>query len=462
MSLGGFYEQSNQHLSLAISADNERNWVQAKIHYLTCLEYLFAAHKAETNDVLKKKLAEKLDMVLRRCELLQEMIKQSQVILTSSAPHASPSFSPISLSNTEEAGRSEEPLPLKSTSSWFVTEKPNVAWNDVIGLEGPKQVIMETFDLPRQFPSLFNGARKPWTAMLLYGPPGTGKTLLVKALATKLQAASFFSVKSSDIVSKYHGESEKNIQQLFREARQQATNENPVIIFIDELDSLCADRQGGASGGDSAQAANDRIVTEFLQQLDGFASKNTYIFIVGATNIPWKLDSAVLRRFPKRLYIPLPNTLDRQRILQLNLNQNVHELEEGDFIALAKQSEGYGGSDLHSTILDALMCPLREFMNAKEFYRHPRTQKWIPIGQNLDEIHSKFGLSVEKKKMQWQQLDDVDIDQATMPVTRAHLEQSLRQRKPVTTRQHLQSYQEWSQAHEGIIQPETEKENSED
>ena len=125
-------------------------------------------------------------------------------------------------------------------SSAIVTEKPNVKWTDVAGLDAAKESLQEAVVLPIKFPQLFDETRKPWRGILLYGPPGTGKSYLAKACATECEGT-FFSISSSDLVSKWMGESEKLIKQLFKMAREA----KPSIIFIDEVDSLCGSRSEG-------------------------------------------------------------------------------------------------------------------------------------------------------------------------------------------------------------------------
>jgi vacuolar protein-sorting-associated protein 4 len=215
-----------------------------------------------------------------------------------------------------------------------MTEKPNVAWSDVAGLDQAKEALKEAVILPRKFPQLFVGKRQPWRGILLYGPPGTGKSFLAKAVATEADAQ-FFAVSSSDLVSKWQGESERLVKNLFEMARA----EEHAIIFIDEIDSLCGSRSEGESD------ATRRIKTEFLVQMQGVQTRSDGLLVLGATNIPWELDPAIRRRFEKRIYIPLPEAAARTRIIELNLgDETPHTLTQPDFNQLGHLCEGMSGS----------------------------------------------------------------------------------------------------------------------
>jgi len=164
---------------------------------------------------------------------------------------------------------------------------------------------------------LFVGKRTPWKGILLYGPPGTGKTHLAKACATEAEAT-FFSISSSSLVSKYMGESERLVRELFTMARENT----PAIIFIDEIDSLCSSRSEGEND------ATRRIKTEFLVQMQGVGNKDEGVLVLGATNVPWELDPAVRRRFEKRIYIPLPEAPARTTMFKLHVGTTPCDLNE--------------------------------------------------------------------------------------------------------------------------------------
>ena len=168
----------------------------------------------------------------------------------------------------------------------IVMEKPNVKWDDIAGLEVAKEALNLTVSMPQRMPRLFSGERKPWKGILLYGPPGTGKSYLAKAVATEAQNSTFFSISSADLVSKWQGESEKMVSNLFEVAREQ----KPSVIFIDEIDSLVSSRN------DNDNDATRRIKNQFLVQMDGVGMDTDGILVLGATNIPWSLDQGMRRR----------------------------------------------------------------------------------------------------------------------------------------------------------------------
>jgi vacuolar protein-sorting-associated protein 4 len=195
---------------------------------------------------------------------------------------------------------------------------------------------------------------------LLYGPPGTGKSYLAKACATEADGT-FFSISSSDLVSKWLGESERLVKQLFKLAREN----KPAIIFIDEIDSLCGSRSEGEN------ETSRRIKTEFLVQMQGVGNDNDGILVLGASNVPWELDPAIRRRFEKRIYIPLPDVHARVAQFKIRLGKTPNNLTEEDYFRLGHDTEGYSGSDITVVVKEAMMMPIRRCQTATKFRHTP-------------------------------------------------------------------------------------------
>lgn len=170
--------------------------------------------------------------------------------------------------------------------------------------------------------------------------------------------STFFAVSSSDLVSKWMGESEKLVSNLFSMAREKA----PSIIFIDEIDSLCGSR-GDAGESEAAR----RIKTEILVQMQGVSTSGGQVLVLAATNTPYSLDQAVRRRFDKRIYIPLPEATARAHMFKVHLGDTPHSLTEADFAALAARTDGFSGSDIAVAVKDVLFEPVRKTQEATHF-----------------------------------------------------------------------------------------------
>ncbi|XP_059159223.1 spastin-like isoform X2 [Physella acuta] len=234
--------------------------------------------------------------------------------------------------------------------SEIVDSGQEVLFSDIAGQETAKQALQEIVILPALRPELFTGLRSPARGLLLFGPPGNGKTLLAKAVANESKAI-FFNISASSLTSKWVGEGEKLVRTLFTAARQL----QPSIIFIDEIDSLLCERREGEND------ASRRLKTEFLVQFDGVSSSSEdRILVMGATNRPQELDDAVLRRFPKRVYVTMPDVQTRRVMLSHLLSKHGNPLTQKELDTLAKQTEGYSGSDLNSLAKDAALGPIRE------------------------------------------------------------------------------------------------------
>ena len=237
-------------------------------------------------------------------------------------------------------------------------EVPKVRWSDIGGLEDVKQELREAIEWPLKYPNKFRkfGIRPP-KGVLLFGPPGTGKTLLAKAVATE-SGANFVAVRGPEILSKWFGESERAIREIFKKARMAA----PCVIFFDEIDAIAPAR--GFTEGESH--AMERIVAQLLAEMDGIAPLENVV-VIAATNRPDLLDPALLRpgRLDRIIYVPPPDIKARFEILKIH-TRNVPLAKDVDLEELARMTEGYTGADLELLVREAVLLAMREDINCSE------------------------------------------------------------------------------------------------
>ncbi|KAH9331592.1 hypothetical protein KI387_003700, partial [Taxus chinensis] len=214
-----------------------------------------------------------------------------------------------------------------------------------------KHLLKEAVVMPIKYPKYFTGLLSPWKGILLFGPPGTGKTMLAKAVATECKTT-FFNISASSIVSKWRGDSEKLVKVLFELARHHA----PSTIFLDEIDAIISQRGDGRS----EHEASRRLKTELLIQMDGLMQTNDLVFVLAATNLPWELDAAMLRRLEKRILVPLPDPEARKSMFKELLPLQCDLEISYDF--MVENTEGYSGSDIRLVCKEAAMRPLRRLM----------------------------------------------------------------------------------------------------
>nr|AXL66108.1 katanin-like 2 protein short isoform [Xenopus tropicalis] len=267
-------------------------------------------------------------------------------------------------------------------------QNPNVRWDDIIGLDAAKRLVKEAVVYPIRYPQLFTGILSPWKGLLLYGPPGTGKTLLAKAVATECNTT-FFNISASTIVSKWRGDSEKLVRVLFELARYHA----PSTIFLDELESVMSQRGTGPGG---EHEGSRRMKTELLVQMDGLARSDDLVFVLAASNLPWELDYAMLRRLEKRILVDLPSKEARQAMIQhwlppVSNSSGVELRTDLDYSTLGAETDGYSGSDIRLVCKEAAMRPVRKIFDALE--NHHSEHKNLPV-ISLDTVTTSDFLEV--------------------------------------------------------------------
>ncbi|KLJ07909.1 vacuolar protein sorting-associated protein 4 [Blastomyces silverae] len=358
MSNTDFLGRAIDTVKKAIEHDNAGEYEKAYQTYYSALELFMLALKWEKNPKSKEMIRAKTGEYMERAEKLKNHLAGNDNRKKPSAVGANGKVSHGSGKGAKEDDDEDtEAKKLRSAlAGSILSDKPNVKWDDVAGLDQAKEALKEAVIMPMKFPHLFTGQRQPWKAILLYGPPGTGKSYLAKAVATEANST-FFSVSSSDLVSKWMGESERLVKQLFNMARES----RPAIIFIDEVDALCGPR------GEGESEASRRIKTELLVQMQGVGKDSEGILVLGATNIPWQLDIAIRRRFQRRVHISLPDLRARMKMFMLNVGSTPCHLTNADYRQLAEMSEGYSGSDISVVVQDALMQPVRKIQTATHY-----------------------------------------------------------------------------------------------
>lgn len=263
-------------------------------------------------------------------------------------------------------------------------ESPDVKWEEIGGLEDAIQQLKEAIEWPLKYPEVFEAAGiDPPTGILLYGPPGTGKTLLAKAVASESEA-NFISIKGPEVMSKWVGESEKAVREIFRKARQSA----PCIIFMDEIDSITPKRGGSHDSG-----ATERVVSQLLTEVDGL-SKLKNVVVIMATNRPDIIDPAILRpgRTDRYIAIDIPNLKAKKKIFQIH-TKNMPLADDVNVDELAKLAEGFSGADIAAAVKEAGMLAVREFISKSDSQEDTiknLKKKSITISQKL------FKLAIEK------------------------------------------------------------------
>lgn len=283
----------------------------------------------------------------------------------------------VTKKNDGDNAKNEEDEDVKK---WQTAKVPNIKFSDVAGLEDVKKAITIRMINPIKYPDKYKMyGKKTGGGVLLYGPPGTGKTMIAKAIANEV-GAKFYAVKGSDIVSKWVGDSEKNINSLFEEANKQ----DRAIIFIDEMDSLIGKR--------GVDTHNDKRVNEFLQQIDGFAGRNPNLLLLGATNRPWDIDSAAMRsgRFSQKIYLPLPDAPARKFMIEKNM-KGVPVAPDFGIDKIVAETEMYSGADLDELCDRAKDEPLLKAIATDSII--------LVTNQDFDNVLEKMPPSVTKSEL---------------------------------------------------------------
>merc|ERR1711970_429066 len=326
----------------------------------------------------------------------------------------------------------------KSTPSAIretVVEVPTVTWNDVGGLENVKRELQELVQYPVEHPEKFlKFGMMPSKGVLFYGPPGCGKTLLAKAIANECQA-NFISIKGPELLTMWFGESEANVRDVFDKARSAA----PCVLFFDELDSIAKSRGGSAGDGGGA---SDRVINQILTEMDGMGSKKN-VFIIGATNRPDIIDSAIMRpgRLDQLIYIPLPDDGSRMAILKSNLRKSP-VADTVDLPYLAKMTRGLSGADLTEICQRACKLAIRESIDA-DIKREKEKQKALAAKKPASKLATSKWAS---KATAGATTMDVDDEKDLVPeITKAHFEEAMKFARRSVSDNDIKKYEMFSQ-----------------
>ncbi|CBZ55412.1 putative vacuolar sorting ATPase Vps4 [Neospora caninum Liverpool] len=357
MDLSAYEENLDQAIRLSRQAterDKAGAFAEAFELYKVALDYWHVLCRGQTNALLKEKLYRKMGEYVARAEVLKHFLERQKQQSWQAYTKTPPAFA--SAASPSMACRSD-PL--------FATPVPH--GSSLCCSSAANQGSQPCASTP--FPHLLSS---PCASFLQADPrdsakrssdrgDGCGCTGSMQAddLTEEEKIKEKLNISSADLVSKWQGESEKLVRSLFAMARER----RPSIIFIDEIDSMC----GARSEGDSDSSR--RIKTEFLVQMQGLQKDAPGVLVLGATNVPWALDSAIRRRFERRVYIPLPDLRARLQLVSLSLGNTPHQLGDVHFQTLAVQTEGFSGADISVVVRDALFQPLRKCRAATHFKR---------------------------------------------------------------------------------------------
>jgi len=271
------------------------------------------------------------------------------------------------------------PVTEQETLPWLKPFKSSITWEDIVGLDNIKKIIIQSIVYPIKRPDLFPLG---WPrAILLFGPPGCGKTSLAAAISNEIEAE-FYPIDASMILSKWLGESEKRVAELFNFLRSRAMRGVPVILYIDEVDALIGARKEEVGG-------EARTRSQFLKEMDGLNNKDNYkipLFVIASTNVPWQIPPSFVRRFNKRIYVPPPDYEGRIKLFEYYLSKVRYDASV-DLSLLAERTEGYSASDIRDVVQTAYLEVISEFFESGKVHEEGATPRPLTMDDLLEALN---------------------------------------------------------------------------
>ncbi len=377
MSASQHYEMFKMYYDKAIEYKDKGDMLSCKKFLLKAVEKLIESAK-ESDGSVKRSQMLRAKSIIEIAEGIDTTARANSPSSGGASKSAKPRNNDGGIENQEGGGDDGD-----EGNEFLASGETGITFDDVAGLQEVKEAVKNRILLPMQYPEYYKMVDlKAGGGILMYGLPGTGKTMIAKAIASEV-GGNFYQIKCSDIVSKWFGEAEKNLKNLFAQAR----SHDRAVIFFDEFEAI-----GVKRGGDSS--AMNRIVPELLAQMQGFGDSKGTLLILAATNRPWDIDSALLRpgRFNELLYVPLPDFEARKYLIGRKLKDLV--LSGVTIAEMATETDGHNGADCNELCDRLKMCVLRELIENK-------SQEMLPITrQHFDEVIGSTGSSVLSSDIQ--------------------------------------------------------------